>query len=236
MNGADLRARLFEAHGETAPRSWTKTQLRLRLVELEGVEIMERKKKEISPLRALEIEINKHSARKSELQSYVTKELGLVITYNETIEVLKVKALNHAYMNTAGHHTDHVGFGQHAHLTYAEIYQQEKAYLEWAAKQMAEGSVSPRLRRLMEWVQRQGDQVPKSGTIKPKKVMTECTPQSVSSSSNMEALVVSLAQSVQNVVAEVKELKESSQGRRKKGQPGESTSSEWEKMTDVEQA
>eukprot|EP00438_Fugacium_kawagutii_P009008 Skav217164 [mRNA] locus=scaffold566:197158:197451:- [translate_table: standard] len=66
MSTADLKARLWEMHGEPTPKGWRKNRLLLRLTELEGIEAAQPSgppKK--SPLRELEIRINK-SARRTE--------------------------------------------------------------------------------------------------------------------------------------------------------------------------
>ena len=85
-----------------APRNWSKMQCQLRLVELEGESIMESQPKEVSPLRKMEIEINKAARRKSDLQSFMTETLGMRISGQEDINQLKLKALNHAYLTTMG--------------------------------------------------------------------------------------------------------------------------------------
>ena len=60
MSLAELRQRLSQ-HGEEAPKGWTKAQLKLRLIEIEGEEAMLPQAKEVSPLRQMEVNINKAS-------------------------------------------------------------------------------------------------------------------------------------------------------------------------------
>ena len=56
MSLAELRQRLL-THGEEAPRAWTKSQLKLRLIEIEGEAAMQPQTKEASPLRQMEVNI-----------------------------------------------------------------------------------------------------------------------------------------------------------------------------------
>ncbi|CAK8994705.1 CCHC-type domain-containing protein [Durusdinium trenchii] len=94
MSLAELRQRLSQ-HGEEAPKGWTKAQLKLRLIEIEGEEAMLPQAKEVSPLRQMEVNINKASG--ADLQKFVKEEMGVDITGMETVEILKMKALNRAY-------------------------------------------------------------------------------------------------------------------------------------------
>lgn len=70
MTRVELGERLQKYHGEVAPTKWTRAQLLHRLSELEGEVILEPKSKELSPLRTLEVAINKASARKATLQEH----------------------------------------------------------------------------------------------------------------------------------------------------------------------
>jgi len=150
----ELRERL-QSHGETAPRAWSKTQVLLRLVELEGEGNLRAGCQPKSPLRALEIKINQASRKKSVLQELATQELGLSITGNETIEILKLKAMEKALMIAEPHAEDYVAFGQWCHLKYVEVMMQQPGYCEWVMKTAAEGDCCTRLRRLANWLEHQ---------------------------------------------------------------------------------
>ena len=129
MSLAELRQRLL-THGEEAPRAWAKSQLKLRLIEIEGEAAMQPQTKEASPLRQMEVNINKAARRKADLQKFVKEELGVDLTGTETVEILKMKALNRAYNSIPGHAEDPVGFGQWCHLKYQEVKTQQPAYCQ----------------------------------------------------------------------------------------------------------
>ena len=73
-------------HGETVPKQWSRAQILLRLVKLEGDEILQTPLKENSPLRTWEIKVNQASRRKSEVLK-LAEEVGLMLTGNKTTEV-----------------------------------------------------------------------------------------------------------------------------------------------------
>ena len=101
----ELRQRLL-SHGETAPRSWEKSHIVLRLTEIEGT-LLSGPVKEKSPLRLLGIRINQASCKKCDLQ-----QLAQEITRNETIAVLNVRSMDQAAQLTPGHRLDLVGSGK----------------------------------------------------------------------------------------------------------------------------
>eukprot|EP00435_Cladocopium_sp_Y103_P048682 s102_g14.t1 len=225
----ELKERLLTQHGEQAPKSWGKTQCQLRLVELEGEEIMNPAPKEISPLREMEIQINKVARRKSDIQNFMTGTLGMRISGQEDISQLKLKALTRAYQMTPGHHKDFLGFGQYSHLSYEEVQQNHPDYVEWAMKQSKEGPVSPKMERFLKWLEvspTPSNPVPKLPQFNKNKAS--------SSKDHLTDTVRILAKSVQQMSAELKEIKDGQQGRRKMatGSKEGNTSSEWEQMTD----
>eukprot|EP00435_Cladocopium_sp_Y103_P065531 s2095_g27.t1 len=76
MSLAELRERL-QSHGETAAKGWTRAQIQLRLVELEGDHILKTEKELPTPLRQWEIRINQASKKKSDLQLLLQQELNV---------------------------------------------------------------------------------------------------------------------------------------------------------------
>ena len=88
---AELRDRLH-GHGETAPKAWTRAQILLRLVELEGDHILKTEKEEPTPLRQWEVRINQASKKKAELQTLLAKDLHVDVNPNWTIDMLRLKA------------------------------------------------------------------------------------------------------------------------------------------------
>ena len=231
MSTTELRALLLSRHGETAPKGWTKTQLRLRMVELEGEEVMTPAKKQITPLKELERKINKAAHRKAELQELMRDTMGMNVILSDTVDQLKIKALNHAYMITQGDPRDYVGFGQFAHLTYQELVAQEKSYVKWVLEECRKGEVSPKLRRLGQWLILPQAELPPLPVPKSRGQNKGYANQSQSSSSEgqLENMVKDLTKTVQVLTKEVATLKDSKESRRKIA--GESTSSDWDALT-----
>ena len=231
MSLADLKERLQTQHGEQAPKNWGKTQCQLRLVELEGEEIMSQAPKVMSPLREMEVQINKMARRKSDLQGYMTNTLGVRISGQETIEQLKLKALTQAYQVTPGHNQDYLGFGQYSHLTYEDVRQGYPDYVKWAVTQSKEGSVSPKMERFLKWL----DANPECNHMMPKATKSQKSKPAGSQDEDLNNAVRLLAKNVQQMSAEIKEIKENQQGRRKINTSSKdgNTSSEWEAMTDT---
>ena len=135
---AELRDRLH-SHGETAPKAWTRAQILLRLVELEGDHILKTEKEEPTPLRQWEVRLNQASKKKAELQTLLAKDLHVDVNPNWTDDMLRLKAEAAASV-TPGHKNDPVGFGKWCHLKYHEV--------RTADPRTATGW-SPRLRREM---------------------------------------------------------------------------------------
>lgn len=235
LNVEELQDRLFEAHGERAPAKWSRAQLLLRFTELEGEGVLMGASRQHSPLRTVEIEINKASRKKSVLQAYCTQNLAMEISGSETIEVLKVKALNQAYQECPTDARDYVGFGQHSALTYEEIQALFPDYCSWVQKTASEGEASPKLQRLARWLHfSQGKPpvakpCPKKMMKKPKAKMGQA---SASTDSQTVPLLTELTHTVKALAKEVEDLKDEKTARRKMNISGDGTfSSEWEKAS-----
>ena len=77
MKVAELREYLKVNHGEEFPAKFTKTQLQLRLAELEGeAKVFAKPGKTRTPLRQMEVALNQASKRKSDLQRHVHGNWG----------------------------------------------------------------------------------------------------------------------------------------------------------------
>eukprot|EP00435_Cladocopium_sp_Y103_P056060 s442_g18.t1 len=246
LSTTDLRSRLQELHEETAPRAWGKTQLLLRLVELEGPGILEKAPADVPPLRQAEIMINKASRKKSQLVDLMQNQMNMTVNGNETIEQLKVKALNEAYAQAPAHAKDPVGFGAHAAKSYEEVAMEAPSYLEWAITTMKEGPCCPRLKRLAEWGETAVGQLlmaqGKGGRqFQKKKTGMGKVSKPSASSSNVEAhqpssdLMVDLAKQVETLTKELKDLK-SQKARKTRSEGEEISSSDWDKMSSAPSA
>ena len=112
------------------------------------------KKTSRSHLRQLlEIDMNKAARKKEDLRHFVVQRLGMQLTFNETIEQLKVKGLSRIYEITDGHPADLVGIGKHSDKTYQELALKEPDYLQWAIKTKNEGDTCQKLLRLAQWAE-----------------------------------------------------------------------------------
>jgi hypothetical protein len=187
----------------------------LRLAEIEGTNL-QGPVKEKSPLRQLEIRINQASRRKSDLQQ-LAQEIGLEITGNETIAVLKARSMDQASRLTPGHFLDPVGFGKYSDKTYGEVMAMDSQYCQWVLVTAKEGESCARLQRLALWLQEhKNNDVPmipapktsnkqkKGGTAQGSKMEIKTNEEIVSqgtSSSNAE-----MQQSIQQLMSAVKSL------------------------------
>ena len=232
MSHVELRERLSALHHEVAPKTWSRTQLLLRLTELEGVEsIHSSGTKETPPLRQAEIMINKAARKKSVLVDFMQSQLGLVVNATDTIEQLKVKAMNQAYACSPAHPEDHVEFGQHSALTYREVAMEMTSYLEWAITTMKEGPCCARLKRLADWGLSPVGQA----------LMSECKFESSTTKKGskghnhkghptQDKLVASLVHQVTALTEEVKNL-QSQKARKVKNEGEEISSNDWDRMS-----
>lgn len=153
MSSAQLRNRLETQHQERPPQSWSKTQLLLRIVELEGESVIERSHKVKTPLRELEVAINQAAKKKSTLQQFLVERLGLTLTGNETIPQLRVKAMNQAYLMAPGDAGDKMGFGVHADKSYEDVAMNFPDYVRWARTIKEEEGCCAKMERFLKWAE-----------------------------------------------------------------------------------
>ena len=223
MSMTDLRERLETRHGEKAPEKWSKVELQTRLVELEGTDVLEPKQTKDTPLQLMVKEINRAARKKCYLQDYVTKTMKISITGNETIPILKVKAMTMAYQLAEPSSQDLMGFGKHAGWTYEETLLKDPKYAEWARTISMEEETNPRLRRWVRWL----EQVPDVDMVlkiraeaEDQKCATKPTEKALPSlAASSTATMEMLTQAVQELTKEVakarEERAESSEIRRK---------------------
>lgn len=238
-SSADLRQKLSEQFNEEAPAKWSRAQLLLRLVELGGPSVLESTPKGHSPLRQIEVEINKSARKKVHLQTYLTQQLGMSLTGNETVDQLRTKGMSHAYEITPGHPTDFVGFGTHAGKTYLEMTMDYADYLNWVVKTSQEGDASPKLKRLARWVTSSEGQefMEMTGNAKKpgsaKKTFNQKGDKKAATSSDPESqTMVEMMAKMKAMEAELKELKSQKSRKTRTGEE-ELTSSDWDAMSSV---
>ena len=161
MTKPQLRKAIQE-FGEIPAESWNVAELRHRLRELcdeqEEEWAFAKGSRKDTPLQQQITQLNKNKHRKSELIEYVTRVLGLTVTSNETMHQIESKALNHLYMSVESTAKDVVGFGRHAALTYAELYEGYPQYTAWVIQTYQESDDhNPKLKRLARWLTRATD-------------------------------------------------------------------------------
>ena len=113
----------IQALAEKPPASWTIPELQTGLHALqEEYGIPHGQSKTKTPFKMMALQMNKASKKKSDLQAFARKDLGLNLTGNKTIPVLQRECLRKIYMVTAPNAMDPVGFGLHSALSYEEVY------------------------------------------------------------------------------------------------------------------
>ena len=154
LNKAQLREEL-ENLGEPAPASWSKLELRTRLMEIrveEGIETSHGKPR--SRLEVMMKDLNVASKKKELLVRFVQDQLELTVGSNDSVTTLQSKAVKRIYELVPPAPTDPLGFGKHADLTYSEVMLNIPDYCTWikdTANQNPVGS-DYRLRRFASWL------------------------------------------------------------------------------------
>ena len=140
----------IRSHGEEPPSQWRVLELKSRLRELEAENGSLRSRGK-SDLEQWVVKINAVK-KKSELQAFIQEELKGKITGNETKDQLMKMGMDLIYQISVPEARDPVGFGEHAPLSYLELWQTQLSYCDWVKKTDAEGTSSIRLRRLARWL------------------------------------------------------------------------------------
>ena len=136
----------IRAMGEEPPRQWSKTELQVRLTELEEEHGVTRVKgRQHTNLQLWMVRLNEAKKLKSTLVTFVENELGLSVQPNQTIARLTQEAVEKIYHISKPSASDRMGFGRNANKTYEEVIQTEPSYVKWARNTVAEGSTCARL-------------------------------------------------------------------------------------------
>ncbi len=145
--------------GETAPASWTKLMIETRLEEVyQSRGLVRPQKSNKTEFRKMAILLNKASKKKDMLQQFMTKDLGMSISYNETIPQLQKAALKKILMMTEPEGQDPVGFGEFSSLSYNDLAIQQTQYCQWVCRTAKEGQCDYRLARLAKWLEQLDNQ------------------------------------------------------------------------------
>lgn len=177
------------AFGEVPPKSWGVTELKNRLQELEEEHGIVRVKGRVTTdLQSWTVKLNKAASKKAHLQAFCQQELGLTITWNETIDQLKRLAMEKIYYVSKPSPQDGVGFGTHASLTYEELAMTQKEYCAWVTKTAKEGGCNYRLSRLARWLEDvDKEEFPRTSAMTSKGYMKTMMPKAKAAASSLVA-------------------------------------------------
>ena len=159
----ELRAALAQL-GETAPKTWTRAEIRVRLEELTGEDLsknVKSKHQDVSPAQQLTKKLNAAAnRRKADLVSFCEQELRMSNIDKWTMNRIQMEGLKKVLEITEGDFRDLVSFGKHGLLTYQELYDQDKSYCRWVVETAQERQEKSdfRLRRLARWIQKQDEE------------------------------------------------------------------------------
>ncbi|CAE7406995.1 RE2, partial [Symbiodinium sp. KB8] len=206
--------------GEIPAESWNMAELRHRLRELmdeQDIEWANPSAKRATPLQQQITQLNKNKKKKADLVEYLEKVLNLPVSPNETMAQMENRAMNHLYSTVQSTSQDVVGFGRHAHLTYAELVRDFPQYVEWVKQTHREtAETNVRLKRLATWLLRATDV---SSPVRAEEPEPETAQTSGAASSRttpfpseqME-LMHGMMETMKQMQAELKEMKEQSLG------------------------
>ena len=154
MNKKELAAAIEELGG-TANLDRRKVELQVQLLSLrEEQGVTSASKAAQTDYRRMTIAMNRAGPKKSDLISFMEKELHLNPRGNDTLVQLQKTALLKIYDMSAIHETDPVGFGQFSTLSYAEVRNAHPDYVKWVITTANEGQCNPLMTRLATWLQR----------------------------------------------------------------------------------
>ena len=227
MNKADLEAAL-RSFGETVPESWGKFEMKVRLLELQeetGIEI--KPKTTRTPLQQA---LQKVSAlkKKPELSEYCQRVLKIPVGSNDTVSQIHKRALAAIYQQTEPWGQDPVGFGKFSDLTYQEIRDEKEDYKKWILQTNKESpEADHRLRRLAKWLEAHPEPEQEEVTSRPSRpsVTTKGRSKGKASASNQvanETLIQQMAETIQSLRAELNELRDDRNLRRRNQEVPES--------------
>ena len=165
----DLIATL-KAMGEEAPKTWTRPEIQFRIEELKTLrgEPLETKGNKTT-LEPWSLELRKAARKKATLVSFCTEELGMLLTGNEVMSRMEMKAMEMIMKRCPAEGQDLVGFGKHSRESYQTIHDKIPDYGQWVMttwKENGNEGVDPRLARLAAWLE---EQSPPEGRAKVKK-------------------------------------------------------------------
>ena len=150
----NLRQALIQL-GETPPDKWNRDQLLLRLQEMQPDHEIFQKKNSRSRQSELRAEMGRASKTKADLQNFLSEKMNLTLTYNETMQQLKMKGEEWIGRMVAPEPSEMVGYGKYADKTYQEVLESDPSYVQWVLTTAKEGPTSWRLEKFAMWLREQ---------------------------------------------------------------------------------
>eukprot|EP00438_Fugacium_kawagutii_P026625 Skav209612 [mRNA] locus=scaffold1634:520257:520847:+ [translate_table: standard] len=142
---------LLRSVGESVPTSWNIAQLHAHWIELQKTN----KEMEMITLDDKMKQLRKASRKKDHLISFL-KDEDIEVTGNMTIAQMMGVAEKQITQRFPPTGAEHLGFGKHGHLTYAEVMEKHPGYVAWGIATLQE-SDDPgwRLERFVKWASHQ---------------------------------------------------------------------------------
>ena len=154
MTKSQLTEELYK-YGEHPAKSWTKVEIRARILELQRRDVEQTQREMNSTtLETMTREMRKASKTKSALVTFCTNELEMNLSGNETKPQLEMKAMQVILKKAPAEKRDIVGFGRHSQQRYEHIRTTYTEYGRCVMQTAMEGpdSCDPRLKRLADWL------------------------------------------------------------------------------------
>ena len=108
----DLRQAMIRL-GETPPDKWNRDQLLLRLHKMQPDHVLFQKKNNRSQQSELRALISRAAKTKADFQNFLREKMNITLTYNETMQQLKLKGEEWIGRMVAPEATEMVGYGKY---------------------------------------------------------------------------------------------------------------------------
>lgn len=236
----DYIARLKEL-GEEAPEKWTVMELKIRISEIEEEKGISKQDRNKTELQIWTRKLSMASRKKADLQAFCKTELGMSLTFNETIPQLQKAAMERIYQKSEAHETDPVGFGNYSSLSYQEIAEMQGEYAQWVVATAREGQCCNRLMRLANWLEKNTEIKKKDGMNKnppyskanPKTVIpvAKAPSEAASCTGSTAALMGAMGQIMEQMKSMQSEMEELRGRHRKKPKEENSEMESWDAVS-----
>lgn len=230
MNKGELTAAL-QALGEVPPETWTLTELRVRLADLEVEQGIHRNKGQVlTDYQGWVQKLNRASKKKDTLQVFCSQDLKMMVSPNATMMELQHAAMDKIYQVSVATGMDAMGFGQYASKTYMEVYTHHPSYTDWTIRTMEEGEHGNLLGRYARWAQ-QEKKNPTMPALTPPAIKTKVNTKTGSSSSpppvdETQAMMLKMVEAITALKNDVDSMKEERPRKKKESEESFSMLSE----------